>query len=828
MAALLIGLLSGTAAAYTDIPGHWAETAINEWSTEAAGILRGYDDSTFGPNDAIKGNDLDLVLARLLGKEEAAWADSVPLTREAAAKAVATALGLAPVNAPASLYADDAYISADLKGYVYALKEAGMQQGVGDNKFSPKSSFTRGEILQTIYNGISAIIDSSVSNVSYEKSVVVRKPGLTLANASVGGNVIAGYGIGGGSLTLDAVTVSGDIAAFGGGDSIILKNSTAVTGTFKNLKTAGDLRLSVDSSSSLSKVTAGEDSKTIISGKVSEIDIPADAAGSAITLTASARADILTAAAASTVSAEKGALITAATVTADNVNISGSGKFTTLTISSAVNNPGTISSATTGKIINNSGADVKNELGAVVAKSGDSKTLSAAATGGGGGASGYPVSTGKFTLAKSASFLPTESTVAAAFTQTGDYAYSAELSGSVTAQIVGDNAVSGGDFMTGFVGAEAYFENNKSGYFAYITLSGLLPANTQTTIVTKNDAYEALYNDAALALMNSYNTTDKTYTTITLSSADENATFIIWSGDSEITATVTNGAAMPYTLTIKFPALTFKTPTLDITADTTIDANTPLTVGSGATTTVTDSNKIEIENGGTLAVEDGGTLDVAGTLEVKEGGTIAIEANGAIAVESNGAIAVAADGALDVAGTLEIKDGGALTVAANGTLEVKDGGKLDIVQNGTVEITGDLVVAKDGEVVLAGEVEANGSLKVTGTLTVEITGAIGGTGTLIIDEDALIDVGGETKADALFANIITPAIDLGGDEIGMGVKYEKTGGGFFILATGAKIKREPNAASTLNGSLPAGGGYSWVEEGAATGVYTLTYTAPTP
>jgi hypothetical protein len=74
----------------------------------------------------IKANDLDLVVARLLGKGETPWTDSAALTREAAAKVVATAFGLDPVSAPASPYADDADISAEYKGYVNALKVTGI------------------------------------------------------------------------------------------------------------------------------------------------------------------------------------------------------------------------------------------------------------------------------------------------------------------------------------------------------------------------------------------------------------------------------------------------------------------------------------------------------------------------------------------------------------------------------------------------------------------------------------------------------------------------------------------------------------------------------
>ena len=43
-------LTTAASAAYTDTEGHWAESAIDRWSGEY-GILRGYDDGSFRPDD---------------------------------------------------------------------------------------------------------------------------------------------------------------------------------------------------------------------------------------------------------------------------------------------------------------------------------------------------------------------------------------------------------------------------------------------------------------------------------------------------------------------------------------------------------------------------------------------------------------------------------------------------------------------------------------------------------------------------------------------------------------------------------------------------------
>ena len=50
--ALAAGALLGSAGAFSDTAGHWAEPAINKWSQEY-GIIQGYEDGTFRPDNSI-------------------------------------------------------------------------------------------------------------------------------------------------------------------------------------------------------------------------------------------------------------------------------------------------------------------------------------------------------------------------------------------------------------------------------------------------------------------------------------------------------------------------------------------------------------------------------------------------------------------------------------------------------------------------------------------------------------------------------------------------------------------------------------------------------
>jgi hypothetical protein len=220
--------VSAAEAEYADVaPDTWYYGAVSAWS--GAGILKGYGGGRFGPDDAMRGHDLDIVLARLLGGDEPVWRDSAPVSREAAAKSLALALGLEPVAEPEALYGDDAAISDQFRAWVYALRESGVQQGMPGNEYSPQGTFTRAELIQSAYNAVSAIADADVSDKTYEKTLIVRKPDLTIKDSAIKGDLIVGHGVGDGDLTLDNVSVGGRVVVYGGGShSIIVKNGSKI------------------------------------------------------------------------------------------------------------------------------------------------------------------------------------------------------------------------------------------------------------------------------------------------------------------------------------------------------------------------------------------------------------------------------------------------------------------------------------------------------------------------------------------------------------------------------------------------------------------------
>jgi len=167
-AILLVGLLSvpnfAAGGSYNDVgPGHWAYEYINKWSLGDKPSLYGHSESVFGPNDAMRELDLDLIIRRILGDKEPQWQSSPSLSREQAVKKVAEAFGIAAKTniTDAEKFSDHADISDSCVGYVYALKDLGIVSGVGGNTFDPKNSYTRAQALTVVYKMIGGIIDKN-------------------------------------------------------------------------------------------------------------------------------------------------------------------------------------------------------------------------------------------------------------------------------------------------------------------------------------------------------------------------------------------------------------------------------------------------------------------------------------------------------------------------------------------------------------------------------------------------------------------------------------------------------------------------------------------
>jgi len=199
---------------FADINQHWATQYITDMS--AVGLLKGYPDGTFKPNQqltqaealslAVRVADEDAVESdtELTEEDDSELADVPAWVRGDAGKAakkgiiklnrfhsakqasraqtavmVAKALGLEPVDTADMPFKDGLLISREDVGYILALYEEGIIKGTPNGNFNPNSSITRAEmatILQKLLekSEIESVTLPETATVEQGKSVTLE------------------------------------------------------------------------------------------------------------------------------------------------------------------------------------------------------------------------------------------------------------------------------------------------------------------------------------------------------------------------------------------------------------------------------------------------------------------------------------------------------------------------------------------------------------------------------------------------------------------------------------------------------------------------------
>lgn len=177
-----------SAKTFSDTSGHWAETWIEKWSDN--GVINGYEDGTFRPDDFITRAELakiistaksytalaDIAFADVAGDEwyaadlkkcvaqgviggyeDGTFRPDEYITREEASAMFVRAYN---INAIGMLnFADNNDISEWSKTAVTALVGAGVINGYEDGTFLPKATITRAEVVK-ILDGVDSVVVS--------------------------------------------------------------------------------------------------------------------------------------------------------------------------------------------------------------------------------------------------------------------------------------------------------------------------------------------------------------------------------------------------------------------------------------------------------------------------------------------------------------------------------------------------------------------------------------------------------------------------------------------------------------------------------------------
>ncbi|WP_177246056.1 immunoglobulin-like domain-containing protein [Paenibacillus sp. BC26] len=170
---------------FSDIAGHWAEANIKK--AVSSGIVKGYQDGTFKPGKTVTRAEFAVMLMNVLkpqgegaqltfmdtakigtwaqkavaqavqagiitGYADGSFGPNEEITRAEMAAMIAKATGTPVKEVAATDFADDKDIPAWAKAGVAFVKQAGIVQGKGDNQFAPRDHATRAEAVTVLLN----------------------------------------------------------------------------------------------------------------------------------------------------------------------------------------------------------------------------------------------------------------------------------------------------------------------------------------------------------------------------------------------------------------------------------------------------------------------------------------------------------------------------------------------------------------------------------------------------------------------------------------------------------------------------------------------------
>lgn len=258
---------SGPRELFCDISGHWAENKIIR--AYYHGIVSGYSDSEFGPDDLV--------------------------TREQAVvmAANATKVGLAGDNGGIA-FADSSHVSGWAKEAVAKAVAAGLITGYPDGTLKPQGHVTRAEAAVIMNRclkiagkpqeetaakyGRAGIYGLEFATQEIIGNVTISTDGVILRNTVIRGDLTISEEVGDGDVTLDYVTVEGTTFIRGGGKDSIYLNGGYFNDIIVENAPDGNIRLVAINTEGLQVIIAEEaaGAEIILEGVFDSIAIKAD------------------------------------------------------------------------------------------------------------------------------------------------------------------------------------------------------------------------------------------------------------------------------------------------------------------------------------------------------------------------------------------------------------------------------------------------------------------------------------------------------------------------------------------------------------------------
>ena len=241
-------------ASFTDTEDHWAEEAINKWSEEY-GIINGYDDGTFRPDNSITRGAFAGILDRFLQFQAMSTSDTFSdiegnyweeailklhasgvylgnngkalagdtITRQQAVTMIARAFRIEPetTNPP---FDDVHLIASYAEPYVAEMQANGFLRDCTDGLFRPTDPITRAELVSILGRMIQVLVQEPGTYSEDVKGTVMinSAQGATLECMDISGDLIIGPNVEG-EVVLCEVKVGHRIRNFSGVEPTVIK-----------------------------------------------------------------------------------------------------------------------------------------------------------------------------------------------------------------------------------------------------------------------------------------------------------------------------------------------------------------------------------------------------------------------------------------------------------------------------------------------------------------------------------------------------------------------------------------------------------------------------
>lgn len=246
----------------SDLTGHWAASVVTEWMNK--GWISGYPDGTFKPEGTMTRAEFMTIINKVYNfsaEKDIAFTDvkssdwfysavkkayaagyitgypgnmmkpNAPIQRQEVA-AIYTKLENLNQDAEAAKFTDVTAGSWSI-GYIGAAVKAGYFTGYGDGKFKPTADIKRGEAVSAtnaVYSNRAVVYDKegtfgpATGTTEIAKNVIIKKTGVTLQNLVIKGNLTIDEAVGEGDVSLNNVTVTGELYIKGGGSNSVKIN----------------------------------------------------------------------------------------------------------------------------------------------------------------------------------------------------------------------------------------------------------------------------------------------------------------------------------------------------------------------------------------------------------------------------------------------------------------------------------------------------------------------------------------------------------------------------------------------------------------------------